>query len=221
MPKSSRLLKKNVEKVIDLKLLFPHTQPNFRTGLTKYQAKKIRAALREINANSDGKIKNQVQIKNKAQRVHYMQDNNLPIWQKVIILPGGSKINKNVQYKNGELKYTRNGEQKSRFRLNTEGTSDDLKKSAQEILKKYRKGRKAGITAAGAVIGAVIPSTDNVLITREALYIFNKYSTMFENGEYRSRRTPSGARYHQPAAHPSQWGMGILFEKSSPKRNKK
>lgn len=232
-----RLLRKNVEQVIDLKILFPRSQPNFRIGLNNYQAKKIRRAIREINAQSGSefqtqegkyqlyhnpgeKIKGNVQIANKRERIRYMEDNGLPKWQKVIMLPGGQKINKNVTYKNGELSYIRAGEKRSRYRLYTEGTSDDLKNSAKEILK-FRNKRKATITAAGRAIGSVIPTTEDRLLIREALYIFNKYASMYENGEMRTRRNANGSTYQQRAAHPSEWGMGILFEENKPKRKGK
>ena len=220
MPRAARLLKKNVERVIDLKLLFPRSKPNFRTSLNSYQAKKIRHALREIHANTSGEIKNQVPIKSRAQRIRYMEDNDLPKWQKVIVLPGGEKINKNVEYQNGELTYTRAGEKRSRYKLYTAGTSDDLKNSAKEILKN-RKGRKATITAAGKAIGAVVPTEEDKLIIREALYIFNKYSSMYEKGEMRTRTNANGTKYKQDAAHPNEWGMGILFEENKPKKKGK
>lgn len=144
-------------------------------------------------------------------RKKYMAEHGLPAYFIGVDLPGGTKVNSNVEYINGEFRYERAGQLRSRMELETRYTEVELIASAKKLLK-MRKGRKAALTARGRVMGQ-IPATknENVLI-KEAVYTYNKYEGMFARGEQRERRNANGTVYYQDAAHPSEWGMGILFE---------
>lgn len=153
-------------------------------------------------------------------RTKYMRDNNLPAYMRGIYLPGGAKVNKNVQYVAGGIYYERGGAKRERHELNTALDDRALIESAKQILK-GRKNRTTSITAAGRVIGSAQGMRDNATIIKEAVYIFNKYAQMADKGETRTRKYASGAEYQAKAAHPSTWGMGVLFESKPPKAAEK
>jgi len=122
-------------------------------------------------------------------------------------MSGGAKVNKNVKYIKGEFYYERGGKPRTRMELDTSGTVEDLLNSADYVLKR-RKNRTTALTANGRVIGMAQNMRTNDIIKSQASFIFLKYSEMADNGEYRKH---NGAL--TKAAHPAEWGIGILFEK--------
>lgn len=152
-------------------------------------------------------------------RKKFLIDNGYPVFARGVDLPGGEKINSDVHYTGGKLFYTRGNERRIRTRIYTDGTEDDLIKSVKDILRDKPRNWRTSITASGRVIGSAQNLTNKAAIT-EALYIWHKYSDMagqyFEQGEdgnyMRARRNKDGTTYLQKVAHPSEWGMGILFE---------
>ena len=210
-----KLLKKDVENWINLKQLFPKSKLDFRTGLTDYQYNKIKKAFNEIEAQ--GNIKDAVPIRKGA--AQYAKDHNLPAWQKTIFLQGGQNKNADVEYKSGILEYKRGSvrtgfTKRARYQIET-FSEDTVKKSIKSALKKKPKNYKTNITAAGRVMHSA-NNLSNDAAVRMGIEIFNKYSTMFENGETRhvagSLDPETGEEVEVMAAHPSTWGMGLLFE---------
>jgi hypothetical protein len=211
---SQKKLKIDAKKFLSLKDLFPKKPPDFRKKLTPYQAKKIRAAIKAVK-DFGGEYSEQIVPMGRG-RKKYLDQAGLPPYMRGIFLSGGEKINKKLEFVGGAIKYERGGSPRERYELFTEGGADELIDSAKEILI-HRKNRKAAITANGRVIGAAYPLRKNDLIIREAVYIFNKYATMYDNEEYRDRFNKGQVL----AAHPSTWGMGILFETGSGKNGTK
>jgi hypothetical protein len=216
--KPPKLLKKDISDKIDLGELFPRSKPNFKTGLTKYQAGKINKAIAELiklsgNSGDDKTLDELLKdfVPMKRGRKKYSADTGYPSYFKGIFLSGGKKHNTNVSYSNGEIKYNRGSS--TRYRREIDTTSEEaVENSTREILKN-RKRRRTHITANGRVIGSTqARMTSNDVVIREALYIFNKYAQAANSGEYRTRTDGRHAGKEQLAAHPSVWGMGILFE---------
>lgn len=204
---SSKKLLKNAARYIDIKKLFPRSQIDCRKNPTPYQAKKIKNALAEVGMYGAEKWGQFVPMS--TGRSRYMRDAGLPPWLKGIFLSGGEAVTKNLKYVNHEVYYERGGAPRSWQELDTWGDEGDLLKSADKILKK-RARRTAAITANGFVISSAQNLRSNELIKKEASYIFSKYAEMSDNGELRGG---SGKYKNTKAAHPSEWGMGILFEK--------
>lgn len=144
-------------------------------------------------------------------RKKYLADHNLPPYMKGIFLSGGAKVNSGLHYVAGEVRYKRGGADRARSELYTHGDVDELIESGKDILKN-RKSRRTSITANGRVIGSAQNMRDNQTILKEAAHIFLKYSEMADAGKNRTRKFASGEQFTCAAAHPSEWGMGILFE---------
>lgn len=211
MSSPQKSLKAEAKKFLSLPDLFPKGAPDFRKKLTPYQVKKIRAALNTVKTLG-GEYARDITPMGKG-RKKYLEKSGLPRYMRGIFLPGGEKINKNLQFIGGAVRYergnkeTREYDTRERFELDTSGDDADLIASAKDIVK-FRAGRKAAITANGRVIGAAYPLRSNDLIVREAAYIFNKYAEMSAKGELRIPKNGGQVL----AAHPSVWGMGVLFE---------
>ena len=194
-------LKKEARKFIDIKKLFPNSAIDLRKKLTPYQTRKIKQSIAEVKQFGGGKINQFVVMR--AGRAKYMRDNGLPVWLRGIFLPGGEKINRDLHYIKNEVRYTRGGAARARTELDTSGDEQVLLKSADKILKN-RKRRTTALTANGFVIGSAQNMRTNELIKKEAVHIFLKYSTMYENEEFRE-----GKYKTTKAAHPSDWGTGL------------
>jgi hypothetical protein len=212
-------LKQEAELYLSLPDLFPKGKPDFRKKLNKYQVKKIKTAIKTVKQIGGDHAKQIVPMGRGRKR--YMTEKELPIYMRGIFLSGGAKVNKKLEYSHNEVKYERKGSPRARSNdLDTSAEDAEFISSAKKILKR-RKGRKATITAAGRAIGAVIPTREDDLIIKEGLRIFNKYAEMSYNNERRERRNANGTVYLTEAAHPSEWGMAILFEgkiEESPKK---
>lgn len=226
----AKLLKKDVEKYISVKSLFPNARPNFKTGLTEYQAKKIRKAIKNVK-NILGENQNQIVPIGRG-RKKYMEQAGLPVYMRGVALSGGEKQNSDVKYIAGELRYKRgkNKSPRSIIRLDTAHGEDGLIKSLKAELKKRGK-RKTALTANNRAMAAHQNMNTNQLIIKEALYIYNKYESAYsisgtgavnEDTEnvpsgfiiigkeiYRDRGKRHGLT---KVARPSDWGMGLLFE---------
>jgi hypothetical protein len=229
-------LKNEAAQYFVLKDLFPKSNFDNRRKLTDYQAKKISRALREFKIEHAEDLHRMTPIK--RGRKEYLKEHEQPSYYIGTFLSGGRKVNTDVKYTGGELQYNRKGSPRARSNdLDTSSDDEAFIKSAKEVLKR-RKGRKAGITAGGKVIGAVIPTRENDLIIKEGLRIFNKYGWAFDgklseqeiqkynlteiNGQiYRERRYGNGVPYLQKVAHPSEWGMAIYFEGKIEEKPKK
>lgn len=192
-----------------MRALFPKKPPDFRRNLSPYQEKKIKKALREVKNYGGAYVADFVPMG--RGRKKYLADADLPPYMRGIFLPGGEKVNKKLQFVKGAIKYERGGQERERYELETGGDENDLIDSAKEILKN-RKNRRATITANGRAIGGAANMKDNGTVLKEASYIFLKYAEMHEKGEVRERML-KGGMVREIAAHPNEWGMGILFER--------
>lgn len=202
---TQHITKKEIEKLIVLRDLFPRSKPNFKTGLTEYQAKKINSALkniRELYPNTS-KI-----VPMRTGRKAYAEKNGLPSYIRGIPLPGGTTVNTQLNYsaKNDNISYRRAGQKNSHYQLDI-SDEEKLIASAKKILKQ-RNHRLATITFFGRALGAVRPTEDDDLLIREMVYYFNKY--IKHAGETRRTRDQRGRTVYQTL--PEHWDMGILFE---------
>ena len=229
-------LKNEAAQYFVLKDLFPKSNFDSRRKLTDYQAKKISKTLRRFKIEHKEDLHRMTPIG--RGRKAYLKSHDQPDYYIGTFLSGGRKVNTDVKYQGGELLYNRKGSPRARSNdLDTSGDDEAFIKSAKAVLKK-RAGRKAGITAGGKVIGAVIPTRENDLIIKEGVRIFNKYGWAFDgkltpsqieqynlidiNGQiYRERTNPNGTKYLQEVAHPSEWGMAIYFEGKKEEKPKK
>ena len=203
-------LKKHAKKYLDLHALFPHTKLDLRLPLSDYQRKKINQELSILKKKDNGTLNNFVPMG--RGRKKYLRDNNLPPSWKGVFLSGGAKVNTELKYIGGEVQYKRGGAPRARSNdLDTSSDDIALIASAKKILKR-RAGRLAGVTAAGKKISSIMSGTNETLLIKEAVRVFNKYADMSDRGEQRIRRLSSGIEYFQDAAHPAEWGMAILFE---------
>ena len=202
---SKKILRKDVEKLIVLKDLFPKSSPNFKTGLSEYQAKKINKALRVIKALFSNT--SQIVPISRGRRA-YADKNGLPSYLRGIPLPGGGKVNSRLNYSVGDdaISYHRAGEKRQHYILDT-SSQKKLISSAKKILK-HRRHRLATITFFGRALGAVRPTEDDDLLIKEMVYFFNRYTK--HAGETIRTRNQFGKTVYQQL--PENWEMGILFE---------
>jgi hypothetical protein len=227
-------LKREAAKYINLeayKKENPRSNLDFRTKLNKYQVKKLQNAINLIK-NKFGEYHNQI-VPMGTGRARYMEKAGLPSYTAGIPLPGGIKQNKDLKYTGGELQYKRgkHNAQRSIIEIDTangeQGVIDSL-----DAIWKTRKGRKATATANNRAIGSVVPTKEKRVFVREVLYVFNKYEQAFQNNglvDENTENVPEGLfvqgttvyRYiggnknkPVPVAHPSDWGMGVMFEGS-------
>jgi len=216
MKQKVKLLKKNITPWINLNELFPNSKLDFKRGLTNYQEKKIKWAFNQIA--QQGNIRDVVPIRKGAKQ--YAKDHHLPLWQKTIFLSGGQKLNAEVEYHGKELTYIRgekgknkNWSKRSRFQIDT-FSEETVIKSTKEILKSANN-RKINLTANGRVMHDTYNMSKEVTVI-QAVSIFNKYAEMSELGLTRTIRgsldPETGEEIEVLAAHPSKWGMGVLFE---------
>src|SRR5574337_591630 len=95
MSTPQKSLKDDARKYLSLPDLFPKGSPDFRRKLNNYQAKKIRAALREIK-NIGGMYATHIVPRGRG-RKKYMADHDLPPYMRGIFLSGGAKVNTNLE----------------------------------------------------------------------------------------------------------------------------
>lgn len=209
-------------------------KPDLRTKLSPYQVKKINKAIAAAKDYLGEYHKGVVPMG--TGRKKYMQEAGAPSWLRGIVRPGGTKLNSNLRYIGGEILYERNGTPRSQSNdLDTSAGENEFISSAQKVLKN-RRGRKATMTANGRRIGSIIPTRDSDLLISEGVRVFNKYSRAFyanekpdeelerefergHNGDvYRWRSQGNGKKFLQKVAHPSEWGMAVLFEGTARKK---
>ena len=202
---ANSITKKELEKLIVLRDLFPKSKPNFKTGLTEYQAKKINSALKTIRAlfPTTSKI-----VPLRGGRHAYAEKNNLPKYIRGIPLPGGPEVNTQLYYsaKNNDISYHRAGERREHHQLDT-SSKKKLIASAKKILKN-RQHRLATVTFFGRALGAVRPTEDDDLLIKEMVFFWLKYTR--HAGETVRTRDQRGRTVYQKL--PEHWEMGILFE---------
>lgn len=194
---------------MDLKVLFPKSKVNSRTKLSEYQSRKIRRALREVEKVADGYSAMQNDFVPMKNAKAYATKQGLPKYLKGIFLKGGGRDNTKAIYDKNkhEIHYERGGSGRILRPLNNWSHRVLMGDVDRAIIELPRKGEKY-LTANGRVIRNT-GTTDDQSLKMNASQIFNKYKEMAERGEYRNR----GQDEKTKAAHPKEWGIGILFEK--------
>jgi hypothetical protein len=203
-------LKREAKKYIDLPELFPGGI-DLRTKLSDYQAKKIRAALREVEKIADGMTamrKDFVPVKHMKQ---YASKNKLPKYLKGVFMNGGADINKMAAFdsKSGRLSYVRGFTERDFVPLNC-WSERSMMLELNEELKRTDEGMLY-LAANGRVMrGTQAPTDDKEYIRVMARLIFTTYKDMSDRGEMRR----VGTKHKTLAAHPNKWGIGLIFEKA-------
>ena len=151
-------------------------------------------------------------------RKKYLKEAGLPLYMRGIYIPGGTKVNSRVEYVSGVVRYMRGNAMRGRIDLDCK-SEESTEQSARDALRARPKGFSAALTANGRVIAGEINMDDDELVVTSALYIFNKYADMAANGEIRYINS-GGQKHAVRAAHPSQWGIGILFEQKESRARK-
>lgn len=214
----TRALYAEARRFLNLKMLFPKKIPS-ANNISEYQAKKMRAALREFHAATAafGDRGDFIRLRPSKGLILHNQKTGAPIYSAGVFVRGGAKTNKNVTVRGGALHYTRGDAEKgTKFAIYPVSLKnrDAIAPQVQGLIPTIRKYKKSQLSSFGSVVGYGLKFNNNFEgvsdenladeMLEEIYYLHDQYLTLFETGKNRPREGRG------KASNPALWNFGII-----------